>query len=268
MARPNGTPTWLEYTADGLEPSIRFYERLAGWSIEDADEISPDYHAAVNVEGRVAGMMDTTNMGSSDVDSCPPMWDVYLAVDDIGARLTKVRAAGGQVVLEPREMPGVGTFALVRDSIGCLVGLWEDGGFEGFPDAMSAGNPCWFEIMSMDVDETRRFYTEVFDVDYPAMPGDEGPSYFTNGDAATATSGLCDAQDWFPEGTQSFWRWYLAVDSADDAAALTEQLGGKVLDGPMDTPYGRVASIADPAGAILQINSPIATRSEADDANL
>ena len=51
----------------------------------------------------------------------------------------------------------------------------------------------------------------------------------------------------------------MAVSSANrtgmDAAtrALARELGGRVLDGPMDSPFGRFATIADPSGGILQI---------------
>ena len=32
--------------------------------------------------------------------------------------------------------------------------------------------------------------------------------------------------------------------------------GGTVLDGPQDSPFGRVTTVQDPAGATFQINEP------------
>ncbi|MGM7669640.1 VOC family protein [Microbacterium sp. A93] len=78
--------------------------------------------------------------------------------------------------------------------------------------------------------------------------------YANNHPGEAATAGLCGApRAWFPEGTPSFWRAYFIVEDADAAAEQVRQLGGTVVDGPMDTPFGRLATVVDPAGATFQI---------------
>ena len=37
------------------------------------------------------------------------------------------------------------------------------------------------------------------------------------------------------------------------AAERVRELGGALLDGPIDSPFGRVATVADPEGASFQI---------------
>lgn len=259
MARPVGTPTWIDCSADGLEQSLAFYERLVGWTYEDTGEETGHYRLASTPAGEVAGLMDTTGMTCPKGEEIPPRWDVYLAVDSVDETIAAARRAGGDVAVGPQDIPGRGRIAVILDATGCPVGLWEDGGFAGFPDSQATGSPVWFEIMSMDVEATRRFYTDVLGFSYVAMPGSdghEGPGYFTNGPAESAASGLCDASSWFPAGTTSQWRWYLAVESMDDALGVVRELGGKVLDGPVDSPFGRVTTIEDPAGAGLQILEP------------
>ena len=50
------------------------------------------------------------------------------------------------------------------------------------------------------------------------------------------------------------WNTYLAVDSADDAAARVEAAGGKVAMAPFDiTDAGRMAFVLDPAGAAVAL---------------
>jgi predicted enzyme related to lactoylglutathione lyase len=59
-----------------------------------------------------------------------------------------------------------------------------------------------------------------------------------------------------PAGTPSHWVAYFAVADVDTAVAAAEQAGGRVLTPPFDTPYGRMAPIADPFGATFMLMQP------------
>ncbi len=55
-------------------------------------------------------------------------------------------------------------------------------------------------------------------------------------------------------GVPPNWSVYIAVDSADDAAAQVKSLGGEVLRAPFDVlNAGRMAVLADPTGAVFNI---------------
>ena len=57
----------------------------------------------------------------------------------------------------------------------------------------------------------------------------------------------------------SAWLLYIHVDSVDTRAGLIKELGGQVLNGPMDVPGGdRIAQCLDPQGAAFAIYSPAA----------
>ena len=43
--------------------------------------------------------------------------------------------------------------------------------------------------------------------------------------------------------------------STESALARVRELGGSVLDGPIDSPFGRITTIADPEGATFQISA-------------
>ena len=58
-----------------------------------------------------------------------------------------------------------------------------------------------------------------------------------------------------PEGVPSHWRVYFGVDDTDVAVAKVCELGGAVIDPAEDSPFGRVAGVADPLGARFQIAS-------------
>jgi predicted enzyme related to lactoylglutathione lyase len=52
------------------------------------------------------------------------------------------------------------------------------------------------------------------------------------------------------------WMIYFKVDDADKTAERIKQLGGQILNGPMDVPGGdRVAQAMDPQGAAFGIHS-------------
>jgi predicted enzyme related to lactoylglutathione lyase len=64
-----------------------------------------------------------------------------------------------------------------------------------------------------------------------------------------------DAAGFLPEGAPSHWAVYWEVDDADDAVAKVTSLGGSVVMNPTDTPYGRLATVADPAGAQFKLRT-------------
>jgi uncharacterized protein len=75
------------------------------------------------------------------------------------------------------------------------------------------------------------------------LPGDEAPLGGMGG--MGEAFGATDAPP--------HWVVYFSVASTDDAVAAAERGGGRVLAPPFDTPYGRMAGLADPAGAIFWV---------------
>jgi predicted enzyme related to lactoylglutathione lyase len=51
------------------------------------------------------------------------------------------------------------------------------------------------------------------------------------------------------------WLCYALVPNADSAATVVQRLGGKVMNGPMDIPGGRIAQCMDPQGAAFALHS-------------
>jgi predicted enzyme related to lactoylglutathione lyase len=46
------------------------------------------------------------------------------------------------------------------------------------------------------------------------------------------------------------------VGDTDTAVARVESLGGSVITPAEDTPYGRIATVADPMGATFRLRTP------------
>jgi predicted enzyme related to lactoylglutathione lyase len=66
-------------------------------------------------------------------------------------------------------------------------------------------------------------------------------------------AGIMDASEWLPEGVPAHWSVYFTVESADATVAQAIELGGALVDGPDDTPYGRLVTLTDSTGARFKL---------------
>ncbi len=254
----HGSPVWVDLTVPDLDDVKPFYEIIFGWDFEDYGEEFGHYHMITNGGAHVGGAMSQSGDGPGQTAA----WSVYLKSNDITQSLTDTAAAGGAVLVPAMPVGDLGQMAVVTTPGGEALGIWQNGTFGGFTMTRTVGSPVWFEVMSFDFDADAEYYRRVWgwqptllDMDGPDAGGESTRTRYANnrpGEAATA--GLCEAEpSWFPEGTPSYWRAYFIVEDADEAARTITSLGGSVLDGPMDTPFGRLATVADPAGATFQI---------------
>ena len=69
-----------------------------------------------------------------------------------------------------------------------------------------------------------------------------------------AAAGYTLMPDMLAQGVPPHWALYVAVESADDAAAKATALGGTVLAPPFDVfDFGRMAVLRDPTGAAISV---------------
>ncbi len=268
MTRTTGTPTWLDLGTIDLEGVKPFYTELFGWQFEDSGPDFGHYTMITKDGGLVGGMMDVANYptdGSVPVpaDGTKSAWDVFLAVDDVDKRLGLATAHGATVLFPASDVGPAGRCATVADPAGATIAMWQAGDTEGYAFTGQPGTPVWFELMAQDFEAAKAFYTAVFDFNPVAMetPMEDGAdtdasSYVTNGPEAEASSGICNIVGFVPESEGSWWRIYFAVDGCDKAVETVQQMGGTLLDGPEDSPFGRIATVADPMGATFQLCSP------------
>lgn len=259
MTRPLGTPTWIDLSSNDFANTKAFYEGLFGWRFDDAGEEFGHYNMIYNGDALVGGAMDTSGMTGPDGAPLPASWGIYLAVSDIDQRVELARQHGGTVIVEPDNAGPAGRFAIIADPTGATIGMWQSGDTTGYDFEGKPGGPVWFEMMTTQFDKAAEFYTAVFDFDLQMMPDSGDMRYATNGSMDESSSGMCDTSV-FPDGAGSYWRVYIGIDSTDESLSKLKELGGKIIDGPDDSPFGRITTIADPSGAQLQLSA----MSEAD----
>jgi uncharacterized protein len=116
-------------------------------------------------------------------------------------------------------------------------------------DEYPAGVPCFVETLTPELDAALRFYEGVFGWTFAGpgpMPGHPPGAYFIARVDGDDVAGVGSAPGDEPLG----WSTHIAVASADAAAAGALDAGGAVVVEPFDVPpAGRLAVLADPAGA-------------------
>lgn len=242
---PAGTPCWVDLATPDLAKAAEFYSAVLGWSLEDKGEEFAHYHIA-EVDGRPAG-----GIGPVMAEGQPSVWTVYLATDDADSTAKLITENGGALLFEPMEVPGQGRMCVATDPTGGAFGIWQAAGMNGIGVYNEPGGLAWEDARLTDPETGTRFYTAVFGYTYqpvPGAPADYG-TFHLGGDPLGGMGGMMG----LPADTPSHWVAYFGVADADAAVAAVEQHGGQVLVPPFDTPYGRMAPVADPFGATFMV---------------
>jgi predicted enzyme related to lactoylglutathione lyase len=235
-----GTPVWVELASSDLDASAAFYAAVLGWTRAPYNPETFDFSLG-SLE--IAGLLPK-------VDEVADSWSVYLKVDDIDATLLAASAAGGRVLREPVPENEHGVWALLEDPSGAEVGVWQAKSFPGFESHGVVGAPCWFELHTHEFAAAVPFYERVFGTRFTSIGDSDAFRMVVAGRPETAYAGIFDAVH-SELTSHSQWLAYFAVADADQTADVVRANGGQVLDGPTDTPYGRMSHARDATGALF-----------------
>jgi predicted enzyme related to lactoylglutathione lyase len=249
----NGTPCWVDLGVADIAKASAFYAALFGWEAPPGPPGAGGY-TVCRKDGRpVAGI--GPNMGPP---GSPSSWTTYLAADDAARAAAKIKQAGGQVATGPMDVMGQGRMVIATDPAGARFGLWEGRAHTGAQLANEPGSLSWNENLSRDFDRNKSFYRAVFGYEFGDI-GDAGFRYATLKIGGNEVAGIGELDDSFPADGSAHWSVYFGVADTDAAAAKVSELGGNTLRPAWDTPYGRMAVVADNHGApfsLISVASP------------
>jgi len=118
---------------------------------------------------------------------------------------------------------------------------------------VAEGAPCRHELHTRDYAAALSFYRGVLGWETKEIGDTDEFRYTQAMSDGEPFAGVMEAGAWLPEGVPSRWTVYFGVADADAVCADVPQLGGAVVEAPMDTPYGRIATVTDPTGTLLRI---------------
>ncbi|HET7805361.1 MAG TPA: VOC family protein [Pseudolabrys sp.] len=114
---------WLDLAATDADSAKTFYRNLFGWTSHE--QLAND------------GSFTRLRLSDHDVGSIYQLkrtlldngitshWTPYVRVNNIGHAAGLATQFGGTVVVDPFLVSGVACIALILDSVGAVVGLWE-----------------------------------------------------------------------------------------------------------------------------------------------
>ena len=118
-----GSPVvhWELWSKDPAKCSA-FYERVFDWKVQHVPQL--DYRI---VDTKATGDMKGINGGifQPKEGEWPGNMSFYILVDDLAAYRKKITDAGGKILVEEQEVPGMGYFSLFSDPDGRVMGIWK-----------------------------------------------------------------------------------------------------------------------------------------------
>jgi uncharacterized protein len=240
----------VDVSVDDVPKAIAFYQALFGWDIPLGGPEVAGYSIA-HQDGQIVAAV-SPKMGAPDA---PSAWMTYLATDDVDATAAKIKGAGGQILAEPMDVMEEGRMAVAMDPAGAVFGLWQGGNTTGLGRANEPGTLVWSEQMSRDWDGSKAFYQAVFGYDYQDMSAD-GFKYALLMVDGHEVGGIGEYPEDTPAQVPAAWATYFAVTDTDAAMAKVTELGGRVVQPPNDTPFGRIGVVADNHGAVFSLITP------------
>lgn len=247
---PLGAPNWLDLTTSDVDRAKDFYSAVFGWTYETAGPEYGGYVTAALGDRVVAGLMRNDPQWNA-----PDAWTTYLNTADADAAAAAAAAAGGSNCGGVMDIPEKGRMALITDPACGFFGVWQPTGHPGYQAFNEAGAPVYFQLTTRDYSKALDFYRQVFGWQTETVSDTDEFRYSTANFDGEALIGVMDGAAFIPDGAPSAWTCFFGADDVDKTIELIVANGGSVVRAAEDTPYGRLAAVADPTGALFNLSS-------------
>jgi predicted enzyme related to lactoylglutathione lyase len=250
-----GAFCWPElYTTDQVAAKT-FYVGLFGWEIRDIP-MGPDaVYTIFTLGGRDAAACYGALPGMAQL-GIRPHWIAYVWVASSDETAAIAKAAGGKIVKEPFDVPGVGRMAVLQDPTGATICAWESKGHPGIGVHQEPGALQWTELLTNDTEAAAAFYERVFGWKRQLWPSPEEPHYHLFMRGAEGAGGMTPITPEMGPITPA-WVSYFRVTDCDATVETCVRLGGSIAVPAESVPsVGRFAVLVDPAGAHFGIMRP------------
>ena len=242
----HGVFSWVDLITRDRAAAKQFYTELFGWTFQDMPVDDGSVYSMAFKGDRAAAALFTMP------DDTPLHWQAYINVTNLDETLQQWQTQGGSVEMPACDIMDSGRMAMVKDPTGAYVGLWQAKDFTGAGVVNEVSTFCWAELQTRGADKAAEFYQSVlgWDIEVEEQP----PHYITGSVHGHLNCGMFDMDKAkLPPDIPSNWAVYFNVADLDEALAVVNRMGGKVLMDPMDIDPGRFTTVMDPQGAVLTL---------------
>lgn len=114
---------WVDLAATDAVSAKAFYRALFGWTAHDEPANGGSF-TRLCLNGQDVGSLYQLSTRHRD-QGVPSHWTSYIEVKDVTEAVRRVPGLGGKVLVPPLVIPGMAEIALILDSTGAQVGLWQ-----------------------------------------------------------------------------------------------------------------------------------------------
>lgn len=115
----HGAFSWTELMTSDVPAARKFYSELLGWKIRDMEGSAMQYAVISAGDHDIGGVMAIP----AQAKGMPAAWGTYVTVENVDEVAGKVSGLGGKILVPPKDIPGVGRFALIQDPQGATLSL-------------------------------------------------------------------------------------------------------------------------------------------------
>ena len=109
----------VELMSTDVGKAKSFYGKLFDWELEDVQMHDMTYTMIKVGEGTGGGLM------KNPISNAPSSWVAYVLVGDLKKAVEKAKALGGTVMKDETQVKDRGSFAIIEDPTGAMLGLSE-----------------------------------------------------------------------------------------------------------------------------------------------
>ncbi len=124
MSKPEvGSIGWVDLTVGNAEEVRDFYAQVVGWKPQPVDMGGySDFTMHTPASGHARAGVCHAQGGNA---SLPPVWLVYLVVEDVDASAARCEELGGKILVAAKGAGPWGRFCVIQDPAGAVAALFQ-----------------------------------------------------------------------------------------------------------------------------------------------
>ena len=245
---------WYDLMTTNQDASVDFYAQIAGWGATPWEGGDMPYTMWTVGNVPIGGVMPLPEEVTAQ--GAPSHWLAYIGTTDVKATVTSAVELGSQIERDTTDIPSAGSFAVLSDPQGAVFAVYTPAGdAPGHEGPPNEGEFSWHELATTDYEAAFSFYEALFGWHKTeAMDMGEMGIYQLYGRKEIPLGGMFNKPSEMPG--PPFWLYYIAIPDVNAGVEKIKELGGQVLNGPMEVPGGDlIAQCLDPQGAAFAIHS-------------